>query len=463
MRFLMLLTVVTGLGCGDAPAAPREEPPVTDADGANSLHIEGRVDVQMARVGEPFALDLTTTPLRIVASPGMGATLSATLPSASLGLTGFGTRITGVPTEPGVVYVAVVASSPRGQRAEMRFPIVVLSTDLDAPVLPPNPFAYSDARAPLPHHVANSPQVHNTDNTPATNRITDAGAALGRVLFYDRRLSLNDRVSCASCHQQQFSFGDTLRESVGFRGERTARHSMPLANTRFYRPARFFRDERAATLEQLVLQPISDPVEMGLPADVLIPKLRAAPYYPALYALAFGDTAITPDRTARALAQFVRALQSTNSKLDSTISGGVQFTPLEAEGSLLFDASGCRGCHEAYVAVSDSARNNGLNATNVDQGAGRGRFKAPSLRNVAVRPPYMHDGRFRTLDEVIEFYDHGIEANPDLDRTLRNPDGTPRRFQFSAREKSALKAFLHALTDRTFLNDPRFSSPFPAR
>jgi len=338
---------------------------------------------------------------------------------------------------------------------------MVLSTDLPAPVLPSVPYPYSDATAPLPHHVVNSPQVHNTDNTPGSNQITDAGAALGRVLFYDRRLSLNDQVSCATCHQQQFSFGDTLRVSVGFRGERTARHSMPLANTRFYRPSRFFRDERAETLEQLVLQPVSDPVEMGLPAELLLPKLRSVPYYGALYAAAFGDTLITLDRTARALAQFVRALQSTNSKLDSTISGGIQFTPLEAEGSLLFDGSGCRTCHEAYVAVSDSARNNGLNATNVDQGAGRGRFKAPSLRNVAVRPPYMHDGRFRTLDQVIEFYDHGIESNPDLDRILRNPDGSPRRFRFTSHQKAALRAFLEALTDRTFLTDPRFGNPFP--
>lgn len=462
-HYPMVLAVVAGLGCADGPASLRAGPTIPESIGPLSLAIEGQIDVQMARVGEPFVFDVATSALRIVASRGADARFSVELPPASLGLAGVGTRINGAPTEPGVVYVTVAASSAAGQRAETRFPIVVLSADLAAPVLPLVPFAYSDQTAPLPHHVANSPQVHNTDNTPADNRITDAGAALGRVLFYDRRLSLNDQVSCASCHEQQFSFGDTLRVSAGFRGGTTARHSMPLANVRFYRPARFFRDERAATLEQLVLQPVSDPVEMGLPADLLIPKLRAASYYAALYARAFGDSAITFDRTARAMAQFVRALQSTNSKLDSTIGGGVQFTPLEAEGSQLFVASGCQRCHEAYIAVSDSARNNGLNALNIDQGAGRGRFKAPSLRNVAVRPPYMHDGRFRTLEEVIDFYDHGIEANPDLDRTLRHPDGTPRRFQFSVRQKTALKAFLFALTDRTFLTDPRFSSPFPTR
>lgn len=457
---MMMLALVATASCGDPPASPRQEPPADDAE-SSWMAIDGQLDVQLARVGEAFTLDVTSTSLRLTGPAAANAVWTVAVPPAALGLAGVGSRITGVPSEPGVVYATAVARGANDVSAETRFPILVLSTDLPSPVLPTVPFAYSDATAPLPHHVVNSPQVHNTDNTPASNRITDAGAALGRVLFYDRRLSRNDQVSCATCHRQQFSFGDTLRVSVGFRGERTARHSMPLANTRFYRPSRFFRDERAETLEQLVLQPVSDPVEMGLPADLLLPKLRSAPFYAALYAAAFGDTSITLDRTARALAQFVRALQSTNSKLDSTISGGVQFTALEAEGSLLFDGSGCRSCHEAYVAVSDSARNNGLNVTNVDAGAGRGRFKAPSLRNVAVRPPYMHDGRFRTLEEVIEFYDHGIEPNPDLDRILRNSDGSPRRFRFTSHQKAALRAFLEALTDRTFLTDPRFGNPFP--
>lgn len=461
MRYAMMRMVALAatVSCGDAPAAPRTPPPPEPAE-SSWLRIDGEVAIQLARVGETFALNIAGTALRLSGPAAADAVMSVELPPASLGLTGDGVTISGVPAEAGVVYVTVLARNARGVRAATQFPIVILSADLSAPALPSIRYAYSDASAPLPYHVSNSPQVLNTDNTPASNAITDAGAALGRVLFYDRRLSRNDQVACATCHQQQFSFGDTLRQSIGFHGERTARHSMPLANTRFYRPSRFFRDERAATLEQLVLQPVSDPVEMGLPIDLLTPKLRSAPFYSALYAAAFGDTAITLDRTARALAQFVRALQSTSAKLDSTIANGVPFTALESEGSLLFDASGCRSCHEAYVAVSDSARNNGLDAMNVDAGAGRGRFKAPSLRNVAVRPPYMHDGRFRTLDDVIDFYDRGIAPNADLDRTLRNQDGTPRRFHFTPRQKSALKAFLETLTDRKFLTDPRFSSPF---
>ncbi len=460
MQTVLMLAAVATAACSEAPASPNNTP----SEGPLSAPlptIVGTIDAQAAGVGRPFTFDVAASTLHFVDPVGAGVSVSVSLPATSLGLSIAGTRVIGVPTEPGIVFVTVTARDARGRQAEMRFPVIVLSADLDVPMLPSTPYAYSDASAPLPHHVANSPQVFNTDNTPAVNRITDAGAALGRVLFYDRRLSLNDRVSCATCHQQQFSFSDTLQLSVGFRGERTNRHSMPLTNTRFYRPSRFFRDERAATLEALVLQPISDAVEMGLPPDLLVPKLQLTPFYAGLYAAAFGDSAITPDRTARALAQFVRALRSTNAKLDSTIGGGVQFSPIEQEGFQLFDAAGCRGCHESYVAVSDSARNNGLSSANTDPGAGRGKFKAPSLRNVAVRPPYMHDGRFRTLEAVIDFYDSGIEDNPDLDRTLRGLDGRPRRFLFSAREKSALIAFLQTLTDRTFLVDPRFSDPFP--
>ena len=448
--------------CGETSAAPNV-PPAPPPVAAAPLTIVGSIDAQSATVGQRFAYDVATSGLVVANAAGGGVTLSAAFADAPLGLTAVGSRIDGTPTEAGVVFVRVTARNGVGESAEMRFPVVVLDSALRAPRSPLTAYAYADASAPFPHHVVNSPQVQNTDNTPADNAITDAGAALGRVLFYDRRLSLNDRVSCATCHQQQFSFSDTLQRSVGFRGGLTDRHSMALTNTRFYRPARFFRDERAATLEALVLQPISDAIEMGLPADVLVPKLRMAGFYGPLYAAAFGDPAITRDRTARALAQFVRALQSTNARLDSTIGGGVAFTPLEQRGSQLFDLSGCRGCHEAYVAVSDSARNNGLDATTRDAGAGRGRFKSPSLRNVAQRPPYMHDGRFRTLEEVIEFYDHGIEPNVDLDRALRAADGTPRRFQFSATDKQALLAFLHTLTDNRFLTDPRFADPFAAR
>ena len=152
------------------------------------------------------------------------------------------------------------------------------------------------------------------DNTPDSNPVTDAGATLGRVLFYDPRLSANDRVACASCHIQAFGFSDTARLSLGFAGGRTRRHSMGLANARLYRSGRFFWDERAASLEAQVVMPIEDATEMGMPLGALATKLAATPYYPPLFRAAFGTPEVTGDRVARALAQFVRALVSSESR-----------------------------------------------------------------------------------------------------------------------------------------------------
>ena len=235
---------------------------------------------------------------------------------------------------------------------------------------------------------------------------------------------------------------------------------MPLTNVRFYAPSRFFRDERAATLEELALEPVFDGAEMGLLPDVLAPKLRLARYYAPLFAAAFGDTAITNDRAARALAMFVRSLKTTDSKLDSMLALAVQITPSEQRGLLMFEGLGCKSCHESYAVASHSARNNGLNSSSGDAGARHGRFKAPSLRNAVLRPPYMHDGRFNALEEVIEFYDHGVQANPDLDRQLRDRSGAPKLLHLTDTDKTDLMAFLRMMTDRRFLSDPRFASPF---
>ena len=179
---------------------------------------------------------------------------------------------------------------------------------LSLPVLPDSGFVYSPQRLPLPRHylfdVTGS--AFGDDNTPADNPTTDAGAALGRVLFYDRRLSATNRIACASCHRQEFGFSDTARFSPGVSGALTRRHTMALVNARFYRSGRFFRDERAATLEQQTLLPIQDSLEMALPLGELIPKLEHTSYYPPLFARAFGTPEITADRVAHALAQFVR-------------------------------------------------------------------------------------------------------------------------------------------------------------
>jgi cytochrome c peroxidase len=337
-----------------------------------------------------------------------------------------------------------------------------------SPVLPASELGYSDFRTPLPRQFIFevSGSALGEDNTPRDNRTTDAGATLGRVLFYDTHLSANDRVSCASCHQQQFSFGDTARFSRGLNGTPTRRHTMALANARFYRSGRFFRDERAATLEAQVLDPIANHDEMGMRVDSLAPKLRALSYYPPLFQAAFGSPEITTDRISRALAQFVRSLISDHAPLDSIYRGGgppdtTWLSPQARLGRTLFNGKAtCQRCHRTSAFETDLPDNIGLDSVDSDPGAGDGKFKAPALRNVAIRPPYMHDGRFRTLREVVDFYDHGIKDNPHLDPRLRGPDGAPMRLNLSESQRDALVAYLEALTDRAFLRDERFSNPF---
>lgn len=340
---------------------------------------------------------------------------------------------------------------------------------LCAPAPPDTSLRYSDGDVPFPAQFLTSiaGTVAFNDNTPPSNPITNAGAALGRILFYDPRLSANDRVACASCHQQQFGFGDTARFSRGLHGGRPTRHTMALANLRFNAYGRFFWDERAPSLEAEVLEVIQNPVEMGMNLDTLEAKLGRTPFYPPLFAAAFGSPVVTREAVARALAQFARSLISARSRFDAVFAtgGAPEFTrlsPEELKGFQLFTTQGCANCHRTIVQFADRANNIGLDSISADTGAGGGRFKPASLRNVAVRPPYMHDGRFRTLREVVRFYSTGVRASPGLDLRLRDKSGHPRRLDLTDAEIDQLVAFLKALTDSTFLHDPRFANPFPA-
>jgi cytochrome c peroxidase len=344
-------------------------------------------------------------------------------------------------------------------------------TGLASPVLPDSGFPYSRARIPLPRHFVFdvTGSAIGEDNTPATNRTTDAGATLGRVLFYDTRLSVNNRLACASCHQQQFGFADTSRYSRGVHGGLTRRRTMALANASFYRSGRFFRDERAASLEAQTLQPIQDSLEMDMPLDTLVRKLQRTSFYPPLFRAAFGTPEVSRERIAQALAQFVRSLVSYRAPVDAIFRGGgppnaALLTPAEQEGRRLFVATaGCARCHRTNALDLDLPDNIGLDSVDVDAGAGDGKFKAPALRNVAIRPPYMHDGRFRTLVEVVDFYDHEIRPNPHLDPRLRAPDGTPQRLHLSPQERAALVSYMETFTDQAFVRDVRFADPFARR
>lgn len=358
----------------------------------------------------------------------------------------------------------------------------VHTADPDRPTLPDQPYEY--AEIDLPAHVTTgsrrSPAAARADNTPPDNPVTDEGATLGRVLFYDTRLSANGSVSCGTCHRQELGFSASERLSIGLHGEPTARHSMGLANARFYPSGRFFWDERAATLEEQVLTPIQDPIEMDMDLRDLEARLAATDFYAELFEDAFGSDEITSERISKALAQFVRSMVSFGSKYDAAFAAGdgriadfdSVFDDEELLGLRIFDGSGqrrgrgrgmgmgpnCSVCHAGTLQVADRARNNGLDPTTADEGAGGGRFKVPSLRNVAVRAPYMHDGRFETLREVVEFYNSGVQSTRNLDRALM--PAAHHGLGLSDAEIDAVVAFLETLTDDGFLTDPKFSDPF---
>ncbi|MGB3543741.1 cytochrome-c peroxidase [Rubrivirga sp.] len=337
----------------------------------------------------------------------------------------------------------------------------------ETPVLPETPYSYDSTE--LPGHL-DTETVRKWDTTPEDNPITDAGATLGRVLFYDVRLSQNHTVSCSSCHHQDRGFADPERLSAGFEGERTPRNSMALAFPRYDRNRQFFWDERAQTLEELALEPIQDLVEMGLTLDELTTRLETTAFYPGLFDDAFGTPEVTSDRVARALSQFLRSITAYNSRYDAArlaepdvfgqpLAG---LTDQENKGLELFFGPGrCEQCHVGDLFMGKQPTGNGLDSTIVDAGAGNGRFKIVSLRNVALTAPYMHDGRFETLEDVVEHYSTGIKPGPGLDRRLRAGYGRPLRLNFSAEERAALVAFLHTLTDTTMATDPRWSDPFP--
>lgn len=336
------------------------------------------------------------------------------------------------------------------------------------PVLPNTPADY------VGYAVNNIPAYWKTgtiasrNNTPASNPITNAGATLGRVLFYDTRLSHDNGTSCGSCHRQQNDFSDPNQFSEGFDGQQTSRHSMGLSNNRYYSPGRYFWDERATTLEQQVLDPIQSSVEMGSTMSEVRGKLAATSYYPQLFQKAFGTTEITDDRISKALSQFVRSMVSYNSKFDRAVALGTPeapnyaaagYTQQEQLGATIFHtAQQCSGCHATNLQVANTTHNIGLDATSAStDGAGNGRFKTPSLRNVEAREGYMHDGRFATLEEVVNFYSIGVKKNPFLDSALK---ASGQQHTFSTSERAALVAFLKTLTDSTFLTSSLFSDPF---
>jgi cytochrome c peroxidase len=301
---------------------------------------------------------------------------------------------------------------------------------------------------------------------------------LGRVLFYDNQLSLNNSVSCSSCHVQSLAFADNAKASTGFENRLTSRNSMPIQNlTDNSLFVSLFWDGRETSLQTMVLKPIVNHVEMGIPdVDQLAEKLQNIPYYQELFTKAYFSPEVTSDKIAIALSSFLRSIESKNTKLDRAQFGATSLSALESVGQQLFtETYDCNSCHQVqdphgYIEAGTFA-NIGLDQVYTDKGfeevtgnpADAGKFKIPSLRNVALTAPYMHDGRFETLDEVMEHYSEGIEDHPNLDPRLKSPEGTPMAFHIPEQDRRAIIAFLNTLTDQQMITDPRFSNPFKSR
>lgn len=428
----------------------------------------------------PTTFTLESQPL----NGGGGLTVKITDPSDSVWVLQGSTNlqdwaeINAIKVHNGSIAKAVYANSgTAGQFYRMFYDAgrqTITSTTDTALLLPVTSFNY--ASPSLPANFFTQP-ILGQDNMPGTNVTTDLGATLGRVLFYDKRLSTNRTVSCSSCHQQQHGFSDPRQFSVGFNGGLTGRNSMGLSNARWYLRKHFFWDERANTLEDQVLMPIQNSTEMGMTLTALTNRLAAESYYTNLFTRVYGTPEVTSERISKSLAQFVRSIVSVRSKYDQGVTNNfANFTAEENLGRQIFlgqvGNATCAACHGTDNFVPGNViNNNGLEYPFVDKGLGAitglttddGKFKVPSLRNIELTAPYMHDGRFATLEEVVEFYNSGVVNNPNLPGPLRlppNQGGGVLRLNLTTAQKAALVAFLKTLTDTGLATDTKLSDPF---
>jgi len=329
---------------------------------------------------------------------------------------------------------------------------------------------------PSPYQFTYPANFGNRITIPSDNLTTKEGVGLGRRLFYETRLSANNKLSCGSCHEQSKAFTDGKSFSVGVDGALTSRNSMALVNLLWAR--KFFWDGRSVGLEEQAVFPLTNPHEMGQALDVSAHKLRNTDVYPSLFKSAFGDTAITPSRITKAISQFERTLISANSLYDKYLKKEYQPSPIELEGMNLFmtapqpdrkiRGADCAHCHGGVKTYMELFHNNGLDNVSKDNGiqaitgldSDHGRFKIPTLRNIALTAPYMHDGRFISLEQVLDHYSEHLETkhlSPFLKGVSNRKNGTG--LQLTIQEKKAVIAFLNMLTDSSFVNNPKFSNP----
>lgn len=300
---------------------------------------------------------------------------------------------------------------------------------------------------------------------PADNPTTVEGVALGRRLFYETLLSGDNTMSCASCHVQTDAFSDINQFSEGITGETGDRQAMAVINLAW--DTEFFWDGRANSLEAQALGPVTNPIELNATWPDVVEKLQDHDEYPDLFNAAFETCEIDSMLVAKAIAQFERTLVSFESRYDKYfyLQEDV-LTESELNGFNLFmgDAE-CVHCHAGPLLTDQTFKNNGLSATHIDLGLGavtgdaahNGLFKTTTLRNIALTAPYMHDGRFATLEEVVEHYNSGVQAaSPNLDPDM---DHFAEGLELTDQQKSDLVAFMHTLTDEIFVSNPAFSDP----
>lgn len=303
---------------------------------------------------------------------------------------------------------------------------------------------------------------------PTDNPQTVEGVALGKKLFFDTILSSNGTQACASCHSPQNAFTDNTVTSAGIDGVFGTRNSMPVFNLAWNYNERFNWDGSALSLERQAEEPVENPIELHSDWDNVVTRLQNHPDYPELFRLAFKTSNITKELTTKAIAQFERTLISANSKFDNYSLGETSLTPEELNGLNIFlreDKGDCFHCHgnpNNPLWTDNMFHNNGLDATFTDLGLGsvtgdpndNGKFRSPSLRNLAFTAPYMHDGRFLTLDDVINHYSEGLQNSPTIDPLMKKV--AQGGVQLSDEEKADLKAFLLTLSDPSFINNPEF-------
>lgn len=313
---------------------------------------------------------------------------------------------------------------------------------------------------------------------PADNVLTEQGVQLGRMLFYEKMLSRDNSQACADCHRQEHGFSDTTRFSLGVDMLAGRRQAMAVFNMAWNSNA-FFWDGRSHLLRDQALLPIQDELEMDESLDNVIAKLSADKSYTDQFTRVFGSDDITEDRMALAMEQFMLSIVSHDSKYDQWQSGSAILTESEERGRQLFETeynpffpefsgADCAHCHGGANFENDQYMNNGLDsdADFVDFGraeftglpSDRATFKVPTLRNIELTPPYMHDGRFSTLEEVINHYNEGIHPSTTADQTVLNTMETG--LFLDDQDKQDLLNFLKTLTDYTFVNDQRYTSPF---